>query len=120
MTKKRFMIIGENYTNIDMPVFIICKEDDCCFEVYESKEEAQRVCDKLNNLINENEQLKEAVWSWSKSYNRVYEKNELLKQRIDYLIRELKTEMATSISRNERIRLDFAITVLESLKGDFE
>lgn len=58
MTEKRFMIIGENYTNIDIPVFIICKEDDCCFEVYESKEDAQRVCDKLNNLINENEQLK--------------------------------------------------------------
>lgn len=48
--------------------------------------------------------------------NELNDENELLKQRIDYLIRELKTEMATSISRNERIRLDFAITVLESLK----
>lgn len=55
---KRFQIIGENYTNIDMPVFVVCREDDCCFEVYESKEDAQIVCDKLNNLIGENEQLK--------------------------------------------------------------
>ena len=42
--------------------------------------------------------------------------NEQLKQQISYLIRELKTEKETSISKNERIRLDFAITVLESLK----
>jgi len=56
---KRFMIIGENYTNIDMPVFVVCRENDCCFEVYESKEEAQRVCDKLNNLLDENKTLKE-------------------------------------------------------------
>lgn len=55
---KRFQIIGENYTNIDIPVFVICRENDCCFEVYESKEDAERVCDKLNHLIDENEQLK--------------------------------------------------------------
>ena len=61
MTEKQFQIIGENYTNIDIPVFIVCREDDCCFEVYESKEETQMVCDKLNKIINENEQLKKEL-----------------------------------------------------------
>lgn len=32
MTEKQFQIIGENYTNIDMPVFVVCRENDCCFE----------------------------------------------------------------------------------------
>lgn len=61
MTEKRFQIIGENYTNIDIPVFVICRENDCCFEVYESKEDAQIVCDNLNKLVEENEQLKNRV-----------------------------------------------------------
>lgn len=58
---KQFQIIGENYTNINMPVFVVCREEDCCFEVYESKEDAQMVCDKLNNLVDENEQLKRII-----------------------------------------------------------
>lgn len=44
--------------------------------------------------------------------------NEQLKQQINTMIKDLQTEKETAISKNERIRLDFAITVLEELKGD--
>ena len=81
------------------------------------------VFDRNEELEKENEQLKKQLESREKAHTRcdelywkLYDENEQLKQQIGYLIRELKTEMETSISRNERIRLDFAITVLESLK----
>ena len=69
MTEKRFRIIGNNYTNIDVPTYIVCKEGDCCFELYEDKEDAQRVCDKLNSLVDENEQLKQELKIYRKVAN---------------------------------------------------
>ena len=63
--------------------------------------------------LNEINELYDCVFERNEELEK---ENEQLKQQIGYLIRELKTEMETSISRNERIRLDFAITVLESLK----
>lgn len=50
--------------------------------------------------------------------NSLNDDNKQLKQQINTIINELQAEKETAISRNERIRLDFAITVLEELKGD--
>lgn len=60
MTAKRFEIIGVGYTNIDVPTYIVKygNGDDDCFELYESKEDSQKVVDLLNELADENEQLK--------------------------------------------------------------
>ena len=57
LTEKQFKIIGYDYTNIDIPVFLV-ECGDSLFMVYESKEDTQKVCDKLNKLYEENEQLK--------------------------------------------------------------
>ena len=61
MTEKRFEIVGENFTNVDVATYIVeyGDGDDDCFELYESKEDSQKVCDKLNNILDENEQLKQ-------------------------------------------------------------
>ena len=63
MTEKRFEIVGENFTNVDVTTYIVeyGDGDDDCFELYESKEDSQKVCDKLNNILDENEQLKQSV-----------------------------------------------------------
>ena len=39
----------------------------------------------LNKLNDENEQLKESVWSWSTSYNRIYEEKEMTLGRLNYI-----------------------------------
>ena len=96
MNEKRYKSIGANLECPNGMEYMLIKRNDG-FNVCQvcSKYTAKEIVDELNSLADENEQLK---------------------QQIGYLIRELKTEMETSISRNERIRLDFAITVLESLK----
>ena len=96
MTEKRYKSIRANLECPNGMEYMLIKRNDG-FNVCQvcSKYTAKEIVDELNSLADENEQLK---------------------QQIGYLIRELKTEMETSISRNERIRLDFAITVLESLK----
>lgn len=53
---KRFEIISVDYTNIDIPVYVV-KYGDVCFAVYEDKEDVQKVCDLLNELSKENQHL---------------------------------------------------------------
>ena len=81
----------------------------------------------LNELTEENEQLKQRYDAQRDLYaqldcvkNNLYRDYDDLKQQISTMIKELRTEKETAISSNERIRLDFAITVLEELKGDVE
>lgn len=48
------------------------------------------VREELIRLYEENEQLKESVYSWSKSYNRVYEENKQLKYHLNKTEKELQ------------------------------
>ena len=76
MTEKRFEIVGENFTNVDVATYIVeyGDGDDDCFELYESKEDSQKVCDKLNNILDENEQLKDFIRKeFPKSYKHILE-----------------------------------------------
>lgn len=72
MTAKRF-----DYTAYDDGTESIYdrKKDKYYFDMQLSEIE-----ELLNELAEENEKLKESVYSWSKSYNRVYEKNERLRK----------------------------------------
>lgn len=63
-------------------------------EMYDIVEE---VCPVLNALYNENEQLKEAVWSWSNSYNRVYQENQQLKNLIQHTYQLERTELGRNV-----------------------
>ena len=60
---KRFEICGEGSTNIDVTTYIVeyGDGDDDCFELYESKEDSQKVCDKINNILDENEHIKNTI-----------------------------------------------------------
>ena len=76
MTEKRFEICGEGSTNVDVTTYIVeyGDGDDDCFELYESKEDSQKVCDKINNILNENEQLKDFIRKeFPKSYKHILE-----------------------------------------------
>lgn len=54
---KEFSIIGEEYVGYQGNAYIIsnCK---CKFSLWERKEDAQKVCNYLNKLIEENKQLR--------------------------------------------------------------
>lgn len=63
MNEKRFKIINVSCTNIDVETYVISNDDnaddDEVFELYESKERSQELCDMINKLIDENKELKQ-------------------------------------------------------------
>ena len=52
---------------------------------------------KCSQLKKENEQLKESVWSWSKSYNRVYEDKERILNTIKHAYYNERTQLGKSV-----------------------
>lgn len=99
MTEKRFEIVGENFTNVDVATYIVeyGDGDDDCFELYESKEDSQKVCDKLNNILDENEQLKNHIQELQNHLKRLENQNiqnyNLIKEAID----NERTELGKSV-----------------------
>ena len=73
---KRFEICGEGSTNVDVTTYIVeyGDGDDDCFELYESKEDSQKVCDKINNILDENEKLKKQALQLAKVNHENVEK----------------------------------------------
>ena len=58
MSEKRFTIVGEEYVGYTQGNAYIISNGECKFSLWESKEDAQKVCDYLNELSEENEQLR--------------------------------------------------------------
>ncbi len=80
MTEKRYF--KEDFYNE-----YAIKKEDTIIAIVDSGSNARRICDELNALHEENEQLKESVYSWSHSYNRVYEEKEQLRKELRNLRR---------------------------------
>ena len=59
--------------------------------------QAEVIVNLLNELSEENEQLKEAVWSWSNSYNKVYQENQQLKNLIQHTYQIERTELGRNV-----------------------
>lgn len=81
-TEKRWEIIGEEYISYVGGNAIIVSNSDCKFAVWERREDAQRICNKLNKLNDENESL-------NKSRDDLIDENRKIKATIkDMLINE--------------------------------
>ena len=81
-TEKRWEIIGEEYISYVGGNAIIVSNSDCKFAVWERREDAQRICNKLNKLNDENESL-------NKSRDDLIAENRKIKATIkDMLINE--------------------------------
>lgn len=61
MTEKRFTIIDKQFISYYGGDGHQISDGECKFWLWHNKEESQKVCDKLNNLIDENEQLKKEI-----------------------------------------------------------
>ena len=58
MTEKRYTISDKQFISYYGGEGHQISDGECKFWLWHNKEESQKVCDKLNNLIDENEQLK--------------------------------------------------------------
>lgn len=58
MSEKQFRIIDEEFISYYGGYGYLISDGDCKFWLWQTKEESQKVCDKLNKLIDENEELK--------------------------------------------------------------
>ena len=58
MTEKRFTIIDKEFISYYGGNGYLISNGECKIWLWHSKEESQKVCDKLNSIIDENEQLK--------------------------------------------------------------
>ena len=86
MTEKRFRVSKVFELNNPFPIY----DRDCPLTQKEAS-------DLLNELADENEQLKESVWSWSKSYNRVYEDKERILNTIKHAYYNERTQLGKSV-----------------------
>ena len=68
MSEKRFKIIDKQFISYYGGDGHQISDGDCKFWLWHNQEESQKVCDKLNDLLDENEQLR-------KDKQRLYEEN---------------------------------------------
>ena len=64
MTEKRFKIVDEQFISYYGGTGHKISNEECGFWLWHNKIESQKVCDKLNNILDENEQLKKDVDYW--------------------------------------------------------
>ena len=61
MTGKRFKIVDEQFISYYGGTGHKISNEECGFWLWHNKIESQKVCDKLNNILDENEQLKKQI-----------------------------------------------------------
>ena len=114
---KRFKIVDEQFISYYGGCGYLISNGECKIWLWHSKEESQKVCDKLNNILDENEQLKQTI----------KEVTELLSEEVD-----LFSDKATEHDINAYVELKeldnkdayyMAISTkkaIKMLKGDVE
>lgn len=66
---KRFKIVDEEFISYYGGTGHKISNGECGFWLWHSKEESQKVCDRLNFIIDENEELKKELKALRKKYN---------------------------------------------------
>ena len=118
MTEKRFVSIADTDLEISIkdnltkkyPFSLVCENLDefepllnevinICGEMNKLWEQTQRFEDHNKRLMEENEQLKQSVLSWSNSYNKVYQENQQLKNLIQHTYQIERTELGRNVLR---------------------
>ena len=94
MSEKRFKIIDKQFISYYGGDGHQISDGDCKFWLWHNQEESQKVCDKLNDLLDENEQLR-------KDQQRLYEDNIRIKQ----LITEAHSNERTAIGRSVLLQI---------------
>ena len=61
MTEKRFKIVDKQFISYYGGTGYKISNEECGFWLWHNKNESQKVCDKLNSILDENEQLKKEL-----------------------------------------------------------
>ena len=61
MTEERFTIVDEQFISYYGGTGHLISNGECEIWLWHSKEESQKVCNKLNSILDENEQLKNNI-----------------------------------------------------------
>ena len=76
--REQFTIVGEEYVGYMQGNAYIISNGECTFSLWERKEDAQKVCNYLNELAEENEQLRQKLdfylldeFEWKEKYGDV-------------------------------------------------
>ncbi len=84
MTEKRFTIVGEEYVGYMQGNAYIISNGECKFSLWERKEDAQKVCDYLNeqqNIINKQNELIKLIAN-ACTYSKEHSVKEILRKEI--------------------------------------
>lgn len=81
---KRFKIVDEQFISYYGGTGHQISNGECGFWLWHSKTESQKVCDKLNNILDENEQLKKQLKELQE-FKDNYDKNMELIHNSDYV-----------------------------------
>lgn len=66
---KRFKIVDEQFISYYGGTGHKISNEECGFWLWHNKNESQKVCDKLNSILDENEQLKSTIDEMIKIFN---------------------------------------------------
>ena len=72
MTEKRFKIVDEQFISYYGGTGYKISNEECGFWLWHNKNESQKVCDKLNSILDENEQLKQRNNQQYEQLSRLY------------------------------------------------
>ena len=72
MTEKRFKIVDEQFISYYGGTGYKISNEKCGFWLWHNKNESQKVCDKLNSILDENEQLKQRNNQQYEQLSRLY------------------------------------------------
>ena len=90
MMSKQFTIVGEEYVGYMQGNAYIISNGECKFSLWERKEDAQKVCDYLNEKQAAIEHLKERLYEFEK--RKIIEESEIDEDVIPK-IKMLRTEL---------------------------
>lgn len=81
---KRFKIVDEQFISYYGGTGYKISNEECGFWLWHNKNESQKVCDKLNSILEENEQLKQRI----KELEQEIEKLDTFKKILEYAEKE--------------------------------
>ena len=130
MTEKRFKIVDEQFISYYGGTGHKISNEECGFWLWHNKNESQKVCDKLNSILDENEELKqreETLLCEIEDFQELLAKNEgvchkrvidLIDDRI-FNFSNVKEELLLHSDDDYRLeKLSFAIQNLRELKKE--
>ena len=102
MTEKRFKIVDKQFISYYGGTGYKISNEECGFWLWHNKNESQKVCDKLNSILDENEQLKKENYELHKRLGdfepfEEHKKERTSKTSVNYIVGLVKTDESTDI-----------------------